>query len=239
MIEEKTGTQALGDYCDRVLNLKNARLGDEYFYQSLPLCVLDAVFSIGVKYEGTRQVVIRYCDYFKLNRIRDDKDMSPPHSAQESIMVFLNRIDSFGIDQFASEVLRNRQRTSPRNGILKSQAVRQFSNVLKRHKVDYLQDIPNAYANEKMKMEIRDIPGQGSGISLKYFFMLSGSEDLIKPDRHIKDFIQEAIDKRVNDDDAQELLHGTCIILREKHNYLTPRLLDYTIWNYQRKNRRT
>ncbi len=63
----------LSEYCDRVLDLKNARLGDEYFYQSLPLCIIDAVFSIGVKYEGTRRTVIRYCDYFNLQRIREDK----------------------------------------------------------------------------------------------------------------------------------------------------------------------
>ena len=42
----------LAKYCDLALNLKDANLSDEYFYQSLPLCVIDAVYSIGVKYAG-------------------------------------------------------------------------------------------------------------------------------------------------------------------------------------------
>ena len=40
------------DQATRVLSLEHARLGEEYFYQSLPLCVIDAVFSIGVRYSG-------------------------------------------------------------------------------------------------------------------------------------------------------------------------------------------
>lgn len=44
------------------LNLAGARLRDEHFYASLPLCVIDAVFSIGVKYEGTKRTVIRWAE---------------------------------------------------------------------------------------------------------------------------------------------------------------------------------
>mgnify|MGYP003466554474 CR=1 FL=1 len=36
-------------------------LGDEYFYASLPLCVIDAVYSIGVRYGSVRNVIRRYC----------------------------------------------------------------------------------------------------------------------------------------------------------------------------------
>jgi hypothetical protein len=34
------------------LKLSNARLGDEYYYSSLPLCVVDAIFSIGGANQG-------------------------------------------------------------------------------------------------------------------------------------------------------------------------------------------
>jgi hypothetical protein len=48
------------DFCIKNLDLENAKLGNEYFYQSLPLCVIDAVFSIGIKYQTTQAVVQRY-----------------------------------------------------------------------------------------------------------------------------------------------------------------------------------
>jgi hypothetical protein len=50
---------AIAEYARKVLPLSSAKLSEEYFYQSLPLCIIDAVFSIGVKYDSTREVVIR------------------------------------------------------------------------------------------------------------------------------------------------------------------------------------
>ena len=37
-----------------------ATLPEEFFYNSLDLCIIDAVFSIGVKYEGVKNVVRKY-----------------------------------------------------------------------------------------------------------------------------------------------------------------------------------
>ena len=42
------------------LNLANATLSDGHYYASLPLCVIDSVFSIGARYESTRRTVIRW-----------------------------------------------------------------------------------------------------------------------------------------------------------------------------------
>ena len=40
-----------------------ATLPEEFFYNSFDLCVIDAVFSIGVKYTGVKNVVARYKEY--------------------------------------------------------------------------------------------------------------------------------------------------------------------------------
>jgi hypothetical protein len=226
--------QNLSDHCERVLDLKNAKLNEEYFYQSLPLCVLDAVFSIGVRYEGTRHTVIRYCDYFKVARIRDDKTTIPTQSDQESISTFLARVEGIGIQRFTDEVLMNRQRTSSRSGILKSEASFLFARALKSNGVDYLQDVPPLISNDAFERKIKAIPGQGSGISLRYFFMLAGSDLFIKPDRHIKDFIKDGIGVAPNLDQSQSLLYKVAMKLKSKHTHLTPRLLDNLIWNFQR-----
>ena len=43
--------------CESTLNLSSASLSSSYYYDSLPYCVIDAVFSIGVKYTSTQNVV--------------------------------------------------------------------------------------------------------------------------------------------------------------------------------------
>jgi hypothetical protein len=40
--------------------------GDEFRYASVPLCVLDAVFSIGVRYESVQALIQRYADHYGL-----------------------------------------------------------------------------------------------------------------------------------------------------------------------------
>ena len=226
----------LSEYSSRVLDIQNAKLSDEYFYHSLPLCVIDSVYSIGVKYEGTKNIVKKYCDYYSLQRIRFHRAPISLTEKQESLGNFIEKMVYSGIEFFTHTVFDNRQRTSPRNGILKSEAVLQFSKTLQKYNVNYLQDVPMVINNVEFEDDIRKIAGQRSGISLKYFFMLAGSEDIIKPDRWIKQFIKDAIHKQVSDQESQRLLSGACQDLKTQHPHLTPRLLDHEIWKYQKKS---
>ncbi len=227
----------LKEFCDCVLDLRHAKLSDEYFYQSLPLCVIDSVYSIGVKYEGTRCTVKRYCDYYGLQRISFNREAIPLTEGQESIGRFIEKMESGGIAFLTGTVFQNRQRTSTRNGILKSEAILRFSKILQKYNVNYLQDVTAVVNNAEFEDDIRKIPGQKSGISLKYFFMLAGSKDLIKPDRWIKKFIKDAIEKQADDQESQWLLSGACEKLTIRYPHLTPRLLDQEIWKYQRNKK--
>ncbi|MEW6526768.1 MAG: hypothetical protein AB1444_08900 [Spirochaetota bacterium] len=220
--------------CDRVLNLINATLGEEYYYQSLPLCVIDSVWSLGVKYESVKQVVSRYCKYFKLKRIRENRYSIPPKEDQESISNFFYKMSILGVAKFTDEIFGKRQRTSTKNGILKTEAVFQFATVLKKYKVDYFQDLNKIVSNTDFEADIKKIPGQSSGISLKYFLMLAGEEDLIKPDRMIVNFLYDITGKNITAYEAQLILVHVCNGLKCKYPHLTPRLLDHIIWNYKR-----
>lgn len=42
-------------------DLESFELPSEYDYSCLPLCILDAVFSIGVKYKSVENVISRFC----------------------------------------------------------------------------------------------------------------------------------------------------------------------------------
>jgi len=226
----------LAEYYDQMLDLKKAKLSDEYFYQSLPLCVIDAVYSIGVRYDGTKETVRRYCNHFNLRRIKKDKDSIPSQNTQESIETFLKKMTLIGPDNFAKKIFGNRQRTSTKNGILKSEAVYRFAKTLKNHGVNYFQDVTKVINSVDFEKDIKSIPGQGSGISLRYFFMLSGSDNLIKPDRHILAFLKKSLRKTISPQYAQILLTDTCNVLKLKYPHLTPRLLDHEIWKYQKSN---
>jgi hypothetical protein len=233
-VDFRDNVQRLVNCCERVLSLKDATLPPEYFYQSLPLCVIDAVFSLGVKYEGTKRTVMRYCDYFKLQRIREDRETLPPIGEQDSMESLLERMTSIGPERFATEIFDNRQRTSTKSGILKVEAVLRFATVLKRYGVNYLQDVPTIIPNEAFEEEIRAIPGQTSGLALGYFFMLSGSGDFIKPDRMVLRFLERALGRRVSSQKAKPLVVEAASLLQTSYPGLTPRLLDNQMWKSQR-----
>lgn len=221
-------------HVDTVLELTNAKLSDEYCYQSLPLCVIDAVYSIGVRYGGVRNVVIRYCDFFGLPRIRPDRKIFPSTDFQESISIFCDKFEACGLKLLAEAVFHNRQRTSARNGILKAEAVYQFALALRTHGIEYLQDVSNSIDNVALEQNILAIAGQRSGISLGYFRMLAGSEEFIKPDRMVLRFIYSALGRDVSLSEAQFLLKATADKLKSKYPHLTARLLDHQVWKFQR-----
>lgn len=224
----------VAESCESLLDLDNARLGRENYYQSLPFCVINAVFSIGVRYESVLRVVKRYCKEFDLRELRLYGSPPPPVTDQESLSQFLAKMDEAGLDKFTEEIFQNRQRTSPRNGLLKTEAVYRFACALRKHGVEYLQDVPRIVTSEDVEKDIRAIPGQTSGISWNYFLMLAGSEDMVKPDTMIRRFLKQVMGRPVSQDEAQALLIEASSILIIKYPSMTPRLLDNTIWKYQR-----
>ena len=66
--------ERLANACERIFPLKDLTLSPSSSYDSLPLCLIDAVFSIGVKYTSTQNVVKHYCAYFKLNEFNMDRE---------------------------------------------------------------------------------------------------------------------------------------------------------------------
>ena len=133
--------ELIAAHAGRVLPLATARLGDEYFYQSLPLCVIDAVYSIGVRYSGVQRVVARYCERLGWRTFRAERRTLPPTHDQESIAAFCERTEEIGPAAMADAVFGNRQRTSSRAGVLKAEAAYRFAAALRVHGVNYFQDL--------------------------------------------------------------------------------------------------
>jgi hypothetical protein len=223
----KVRIETLSHHCETIFaDKKNYELQSEYNYAHLGLCVIDSIYSIGVKYEGVQNTVKRFCEHFAIDRFNRSKELS--------ISEFINYMNKQSLKLLTEDIFQNKQRTSTKSGILKSEAVLLFLNVLKKYKVEYFHDLDKVINSDEFEKEIKLIPGQKSGISLKYFFMLAGSDDLIKPDRMILRFIQNNSTENITINDCQFILTEVVKILNSRKFNLTAKKLDNIIWNYQR-----
>ena len=224
----------LSETISKQIDLNSFHLSESYYYNSLPLCVIDSVYSIGVKYESVKNVISSFCEYEKIQKHRVSRKTIPKISEQYKVSDFLNKFNDYSNEKLAKEIFRNSQRTSSRSGILKSQAVVEFLRILKRYEIDTFQDLMKS--NNDFKNDILKIKGQKSGISLQYFYMLAGSEELIKPDRMIIRFLEANLNRKVSFIESLEIIKSTCQELKTEYSIeITPRELDNAIWNYQRK----
>ncbi len=198
--------------------------------------MVDAVFSIGVRYEGVQATVKRFCSAASLSPYRKNGTPFLSPEAQMSVSQFLAFCGNRTVDELAARVFVNKQRTSTRNGILKAQAVCEFAQALADTGIQYFQDVEAFGDSEALKQRIQSIKGQGSGISLAYFLMLAGDDGKIKPDRMLIAFAENALGRKCEIGELQRLYESACAILKGEHPDLTPRMLDYQIWNYQRSS---
>ncbi len=228
----ETETKNFIIYIKNRINFNNLVQAEEYGYHNLPLCIIDAVFSIGVKYQSTENSVKRFCEYFGITRLREK--VLAPQTYQLAVSAFIQFHQDFTFQEMAEKVYQNRQRTSTRNGILKAEAVTLFASLVHQFGANFLQDVQKTMGNAAFETEIARIPGQSSGLSTRYFYMLAGDENFIKPDRMIRRFIDSAIHRELSFDECQELLVSAHAELVRENPPLTPRSLDHQIWLYQR-----
>jgi hypothetical protein len=223
MIIEKVTSACLEIFQDK----KEYQLPPEYNYSHLPICVIDAVFSIGVRYQSVTNTINKFCNYLKIDKF----------SATEELTVseFLILMEGVSIQSITENIFANRQRTSATNGILKTEAVILFHQTLQKFHIESLNDIKLLANTNQLEEAIKLIPGQRSGISFKYFLMLAGSDDLIKPDRMIFRFLESQGIKGVTLDEIQTLFSSVVKQMNSTGFNLTPRKLDNLIWNYQRQ----
>jgi len=227
--------QAVTDLAMKVLPLTTAELKLRHFYSSLPLCIVDAVFSIGVKYTGTARTVrewaLRQTPPWTIDRRTTFEN--------RTVDSFLALLSAYTDEQLSTEVFCNLQRTSSTNGILKAAAVRRFASALRDAGIQSFDDVSSS---EKMELArslvvgdgVRSgIPGQKSGISFDYFCLLAGHEN-VKADRMICRFVATSMNgKSVNPKVARQLVVEATGILMRSFPTLTVRLLDSEIWAYE------
>lgn len=224
--------ERLADYIEAI-GLVPAQDADAYRYASLPLCVIDAVFSIGVTYESTVATVARVCNRLGWPRLAPSR--ATRCAGPQGLTDLLEAHAGLTAEAAAGQIYGNRQRTSSKSGILKAEAVRLFAEALLTARIDSFADI----TPDRMDLAealVLGLPGQGSGIAFDYFRMLAGDDSFIKPDRMVLRFVATALDLPA---EPHPRLSSVLVRLvakelaRRGHDW-TPRTLDYAIWVRQR-----
>ena len=229
MTENTDAAEAIASYLEENYPLDGVEiLPDEYHYSCLPLCLLDAIFSIGVRYSSTQNVVSRYCDYVGIQKYREKGN---GEEIEHSLVDMLGVFESLGSsERFAETVVMNAQLTSSRGGILKAEAVRLCAQLLSESGIATIADFQNGM-NSSIEEEFASVKGQGSGVSLRYLKMLCGKDDEAKPDRHVLRFIARFLGREPDANEAVELLGRVTDQLKSSHPAITLREVDYLIWS--------
>ncbi|MEV7595663.1 hypothetical protein AB0O42_35930, partial [Streptomyces sp. NPDC089922] len=225
-------TPALDPALDKVLTACKEKLPPPTAWAAFPgypdslaLAVLDAIWSVGIRYTTTQGVVSRYTTHRRL--VGGDA----AHDTLTDLLALYDRLG--GTNSFATTVgTSNRVSTQP-GATLKSEAVHQAATTLHRLGIDTATQFRQAQGTDlgtQAETAWRAVPGQRSGISWRYLRMLLGIPD-VKPDRMVKRFIATALGT-----DEQQLPTGQALRLVQAaaaHHGVEPHALDHEIWKYQ------
>jgi hypothetical protein len=182
-----------------------------YSYASLSAMLLDAIFSIGVRYGQVKAVIARHskCQQYDPWHFGEADPYPLPALIAEG--------QKGTPEQFAQK-LGNRGRTSTRSGILKAEAVILAAEALVKNGVLDLLSWRSADKAilKAAERDFRAVKGQATGVSWKYLSMLAGDGDQVKPDRMVVRYVEAALGRKgVSPEEAGELLIAAAAALAE------------------------
>jgi hypothetical protein len=231
--------ERLSRYVKSTIGLEKAGKGPPFYWASIPLCIIDSIFSIQAKYEAVvRPLVNRWCDSFS-PRWAGEQEAKPKGNVGPTILDFIGILeDRLSRGAKYKDLFQNSQRTSSTNGILKADAVHRFAKALVDGGVNQFDDLGECEKLRAAEIEVKRIPGQKSGITFTYFLMLAGDEGFVKGDTHVRRFVNDALGLDWTNllpvKQAIELVSAAAAELKRECSEITTAKLDYAIWNYQR-----
>lgn len=196
--------------------------GETYYYKSLPICIIDCVYSLRAKYfTVTLPIVERYANTYM---------GGDPHATGDTISQFLKHIDELGGPKvFADKIAKNHQVLGGKAHIAKEDVCIKIAQYLSYLHIETLQDFQQFESQELLEIVLRAVKGLGDA-GVNYLFMLAGDSDRCKPDVHIHRCIQDACDTSLSGEECQILFTDTVALLRNQYPKLTVRMLDGIIW---------
>lgn len=196
---------------------------------SIVITAINSIFSIQAKYNSTvKPLIKRFIDYIELKDA--DNDSFTPKQ-------FVEKFKNYSFDELASNVFKNRQRTSARGGILKAEASYLIIEMLNNNDIQSRSDIINYRNLENIEKQWKNVRGQASGITWRYFLMGVGFSNYFKDDTWIYRFFINELgydNIRMNGDYQKLKLAFEKEFEKVKRVYpkMTISKLDNLIWEY-------
>src|SRR5271165_1663232 len=157
------------------IDLTKAAQGPPSYWVSLPLCVIDAVWSIQAKYETQVVPLIRRFCRSNTPKWEEETASKPLNDIGPTLREFCDVLEARLKNGYTYETLfDNCQRTSSRSGILKAEAVHRFAKALLASGINKFSDARDHGKVDQAEKKVKEIPGQGSGITFTYFLMQAG-----------------------------------------------------------------
>lgn len=211
--------RCFAEFCEKNLNITDR---EPYKYGSLPVCILDCVYSLRTKYYSVAIPVIdRYAErYMKGNK----------YSSADTISAFINNVDACGgPGEFADRILKNHQKLGGKGKIPKEEICYKLAQYLSYLHIETLEDFQNFESQELLEVVIRSVKGIGDA-GTNYLFMLAGDPNRCKPDAHVHQCIIDVCGSDVSNEECQRLFTEVVKLLQNKYPFLTVRILDSIIW---------
>jgi hypothetical protein len=235
--------EQLMHHIEATIDLSEGAKGIAQYWTSLPLSVIDSVWSLGSKHESqVVPLITRFCHshtphWAGTTASKPTSDVKP--TLREFVDIIGHRLRT---GHSYETLFGNRQRTSSRNGILKAEAVHEFALSLLASGINNFSDLRDSSKIEEAETRVKEIPGQRSGLSFKYFLMITGEDDYVKPDTQIRRYVSDALGvewtRLVSEEKAEELVKEAARRFANDYHGLTPAGLDNAIWAYQHKRTR-
>lgn len=222
-------TEIFAQKCKENLDLNNSNENLIYTYRSLPICIIDCVFSLRANYN---KVAVPIVDRYAKNYLDGDKNKSG-----DTVSALIQHINELGgTEKFNEKVIKNHQISG---GNKKVDVCYKLAKYLQYLHIDTLEDFRDFESPELLEIVIRGVKGIGEA-GTNYLFMLTGDTDRCKPDVQVHRCIKEYCKCDIGDEECQELFRDTVKCLKKQYPNLTVRGLDSIIWSkFQDKNSRS
>lgn len=201
------------------------------YKNSLALCVMDSIWSIGIKYQTVVRVLDRYLEQRGFGGIRDAQKCADGPSEFLEWVKSLNTHEK-AADEVSLRLKNGNKTSSAHNAVLKSEAVIRACQILQSMNVESTFDLISSIDEVKPRW-LYEVPGQRSGISWRYLLMLSGSPG-VKPDRMVLRFL-ERIGVEASVISAEDFVN--LIVQKINLPHINATAVDHRIWSVERRGK--
>lgn len=211
------------DYCERTFDFDS--LGLPNHYRSLPMCILDDVFSLQADYDV---VVMRITEWYARDFLNGDR-----YAQGHTLSQFMANVDaSPNAQSFTDEHLGRQNKSCNR---LKIELCYELARKLRCLGIETLEDFRDYEYPDVIEIMIRSVKGLKDQ-AVNYLFMLAGDSSRVKVDTHINKCVSAVFGTTFDNDTTQDLFARAVTILNANHPGLTVSRLDNIIWTYYHNN---